>query len=114
MTSYRKRSHPWDAASDNELRQHWREGLTAGEIAEKMEGRTRNAILGRANRLGLARRGNPVTKRPGRKPGQPTEPKQAPLTEPVNRDPCPRCGVRGEIGCEHRPRHETPAPLAAK
>jgi hypothetical protein len=24
-----------------------------------------------------------------------------PPTEPVDRDPCPRCGVRHDIGCHH-------------
>jgi len=24
-----------------------------------------------------------------------------PLNEPVDRDPCPRCGVRGDFGCGH-------------
>lgn len=22
----------------------------------------------------------------------------------VSRDPCPRCGVRGDVGCRHRPK----------
>lgn len=26
-----------------------------------------------------------------------------PPSAPVNRDPCPRCGVRRDIGCEHTP-----------
>jgi hypothetical protein len=27
--------------------------------------------------------------------------RRVPPTEPVDRDPCPRCGVRGDIGCGH-------------
>lgn len=28
-------------------------------------------------------------------------PPPAPLPEPVDRDPCPRCGVRADFGCAH-------------
>lgn len=28
--------------------------------------------------------------------------KEASVPDPVGRDPCPRCGVRGDIGCHHR------------
>lgn len=31
------------------------------------------------------------------------EREQAVLARKVRRDPCPRCGVRGDIGCKHRP-----------
>lgn len=29
----------------------------------------------------------------------------------VNRDPCPRCGTRGDIGCKHR-QGERPVPVS--
>lgn len=32
---------------------------------------------------------------------------EAMLASVVDRDPCKRCGVRGDIGCEHQPRDET-------
>ena len=25
-----------------------------------------------------------------------------PVPEPIDRDPCPMCGIRGDIGCKHR------------
>lgn len=37
-----------------------------------------------------------------RKAGQAAD-RLIPPTEPVDRDPCPRCGVRRDIGCGHSP-----------
>lgn len=31
------------------------------------------------------------------------DPSAPPMVTAVDRDPCPRCGVRGDIGCAHRP-----------
>jgi hypothetical protein len=44
----------WDDAADATLRRRWLPGDSAGEIASEL-GCSRNAIIGRANRLGLAR-----------------------------------------------------------
>ena len=30
-------------------------------------------------------------------------PRHTPVRLTVDRSPCPRCGVRGDIGCKHRP-----------
>lgn len=46
-------------------------------------------------------RGSPAAKAPVRERRTMAEKReQAPA--PVDRDPCPRCGVRGDIGCSHR------------
>lgn len=52
------RSSPWPAR-DAELRARWDAGESTGAIAAAM-GLTKNAVVGRAHRLGLAARGNPV------------------------------------------------------
>ena len=36
------------------------------------------------------------------------------LGEYVERDPCPRCGVRGDIGCRHRPASWPVRPLTSQ
>lgn len=45
------------------LKKHWDEGLTASQIAAKLgEDVTRNAVIGKAHRLGLKSRPSPVKK----------------------------------------------------
>jgi GcrA cell cycle regulator len=51
----------WTDERIDTLRQLWEQGLTAGQIAEKLgEGLTRNAVIGKAHRLGLKGRPSPV------------------------------------------------------
>ena len=102
---------PWTAADDRLLRQLWAEHKPTAQITPHFPGRSRNSILGRAGRLGLEKRGNPVPK--GRKK-PPAEAKQKPLAVYVDREPCPRCQVRGDIGCEHRGANEAAPVLAVK
>ena len=61
----------------------WTEGLNASQIAAELGGGlTRNAVLGKAHRLGLAQseRKGASTPRP-RKPTRPSEP--SPVVEPL-------------------------------
>lgn len=47
------------------LKKHWDDGLSASQIAEKLgEGVTRNAVIGKAHRLGLKSRPSPVKSDP--------------------------------------------------
>jgi len=53
----------WTEDKIDELTKLWHRGRTAGQIAEVM-GISRNAVLGKAHRLGLTGRGTPIeTKR---------------------------------------------------
>lgn len=54
---------PWSADEDTRLSALWAEGLSANAIAERLPGRSRNAITGRALRLGLLRRPSPIPRR---------------------------------------------------
>lgn len=53
---------PWPAR-DAELRARWEAGETAGQIAAAL-GLTKNSVVGRAHRLGLAARASPIRPRP--------------------------------------------------
>lgn len=56
------------------LRKRWRAGSSARDIAEALGGRfSRNAVIGKANRLGLSRHDKPRTPAPDRK-RKPVEP----------------------------------------
>ncbi|MEM1021747.1 MAG: GcrA family cell cycle regulator [Sphingomonadales bacterium] len=51
----------WTDERIEALRKLWDEGLSASQIAEKLgEGVTRNAVIGKAHRLGLKSRPSPV------------------------------------------------------
>ncbi len=64
------------------LKTLWAEGLSASQIANRLGGATRNAVIGKVHRLGLSGRGRPAnTSRPKpakRKPSLPRTP-QKPL-----------------------------------
>lgn len=45
----------WTDEREATLRRLWKDGLSAGKIAEKMPGFTRNAVIGKISRLGLTR-----------------------------------------------------------
>jgi GcrA cell cycle regulator len=78
------RDRPWTAEELADLRRLWDEGLTAGQIGERLR-RTRNSILGKVHRLKLPSRASPLGKpadsasaRP-KAPKPPRAPKPAPL-----------------------------------
>lgn len=47
----------WPDHQTELLRRYWREGLSASKIAGRIGGVTRNAVIGKAHRLGLPERG---------------------------------------------------------
>lgn len=53
----------WTDAEIGMLGFLWSEGLSASQIAERIPGRTRNAVIGKAHRLGLPRRPSPIKRR---------------------------------------------------
>lgn len=52
----------WNDERVKELKQLWDKGLSAGLIATRMTGFTRNAIIGKVHRLGLPGRPTPIGK----------------------------------------------------
>ncbi|MFQ3666697.1 MAG: GcrA family cell cycle regulator [Sphingomonadaceae bacterium] len=80
------------------LTKYWQEGHSASQIAEALgEGLTRNAVIGKAHRLGLAARPSPLKGADGkeesapraRKRAAPAEPAEAPEAEPAPAAPEP-------------------------
>jgi GcrA cell cycle regulator len=62
------RSNPvgWTDARTETLAALWRDGLSAAQIAGELGGITRNAVIGKLHRLGLAGRAKPATPRRAR------------------------------------------------
>ncbi len=69
---------PWTPAGDDQLRALWAEGLSTAKIGERV-GRSKNAVVGRAHRIGLARP-SPLKRR-----GPPRVPRAKPLAGAAKR-----------------------------
>ncbi len=54
----------WTEDRVEQLKQLWSEGLSASQIATRMGGVTRNAVIGKVHRLGLAGRATPTAPKP--------------------------------------------------
>lgn len=67
----------WTDERIETLRKRWDSGMTATQIAEELGGVSRNAVIGKAHRLGLASRPSPV------KSAASTEAKPAPQAKPA-------------------------------
>lgn len=80
----------WTDERIETLRKMWESGMTASQIAEQLGGISRNAVIGKAHRLGLKPRPSPV---------KPNEAKKAKAAAPAPAAPAAR--------------EEAPAPAAA-
>ncbi len=65
------------------LRKMWEGGATASEIATELGGVSRNAVIGKAHRLGLKARPSPVKANEKKKPAAPAARKPAAAATPV-------------------------------
>src|SRR5215472_622326 len=61
----------WTEERIDRLKKMWHDGATASQIADELGGVSRNAVIGKAHRLGLEQRPSPV------KPGEEKEVKKA-------------------------------------
>ncbi|HKR17821.1 GcrA family cell cycle regulator [Rhizorhapis sp.] len=104
----------WTDERIDQLKSMWEKGMTASQIADELGGVSRNAVIGKAHRLGLQSRPSPVKagdaprkaappKRPGPKKPEP-QPEQTPVAaaKPVTAAPAPR------------PAPSAPAPVPAE
>ncbi|GGE91013.1 GcrA cell cycle regulator [Stappia taiwanensis] len=58
----------WTSEREDLLRKLWRQGLSARQIAYVIAGVTRNAVIGKAHRMGLPKRSATMTHRPKQRP----------------------------------------------
>jgi GcrA cell cycle regulator len=85
----------WTEERIERLKKMWHDGATASQIADELGGVSRNAVIGKAHRLGLEQRPSPV------KPGEEKEAKK-PAAAPAAAAPKPA------------PKVEAPAPAATQ
>ena len=75
----------WTEERIERLKKMWHEGATASQIADELGGVSRNAVIGKAHRLGLEQRPSPV------KPGEEKEMKKpAPAAPAAAAAPAPK------------------------
>src|ERR1700746_3158726 len=76
----------WTEERIDRLKKMWHDGAPASQIAEELGGVSRNAVIGKAHRLGLEQRPSPV------KPGEEKEArKAAPAAAP--KAPAPKADI---------------------
>jgi GcrA cell cycle regulator len=92
---------PWTDERVELLKKLWADGLSASQIAARMGGVTRNAVIGKVHRLGLS--GRAKTSTPPAQP-RPKKPARAP-SHPLTHRPAPHGNA---ALAAHR--HEEPAP----
>jgi GcrA cell cycle regulator len=92
----------WTEERIERLKSMWTEGATASEIAEKLGGVSRNAVIGKAHRLGLESRPSPV--KPGEEHAAPAKPAKA-AAAPAPKAAAPSASAKaGTAAQPHPPR----------
>jgi GcrA cell cycle regulator len=73
----------WTDERIEQLKAMWEKGMTASQIAEELGGVSRNAVIGKAHRLGLQSRPSPVkaTEAPRKKPAPVVKKAAAPVAK---------------------------------
>ncbi len=94
----------WTDERIDRLRALWSQGITASQIAEELGGVSRNAVIGKAHRLGLQSRPSPV---------KANDPAPAPKPKPKAEKPAPEPKAAAPARSEPRPEPVRPAPQAA-
>lgn len=98
----------WTDERIEKLTKMWEGGATASQIADELGGVSRNAVIGKAHRLGLKARPSPV--KPNEKPVRPAAPKKV---KPAAESPVVRTAEPQTEAPASAPAPATPAPRAA-
>ncbi len=97
----------WSSERIEQLRSLWHDGLSASQIAAQLGGITRNAVIGKAHRLGLTGRPSPIKNRPAGVVRRQT----AARPRPERRPPAPRV-THTVVSAQPRPQRVEPLPPA--
>lgn len=77
----------WTEERIDTLKKMWDSGMTATQIAEELGGVSRNAVIGKAHRLGLQSRPSPVKPNEPKADAAPPAPKPTPPAAPAPKAP---------------------------
>jgi GcrA cell cycle regulator len=96
----------WTEERIERLKKMWHDGSTASQIADELGGVSRNAVIGKAHRLGLEARPSPV--KPGEEKEKQAAAAPAPKPAPVER-PAPKpVAAEAERAASAQPAARTP------
>jgi GcrA cell cycle regulator len=87
----------WTEERIERLKKMWHDGATASQIADELGGVSRNAVIGKAHRLGLEQRPSPV------KPGEEKEKKAASAPAAAAPKPAPKAEAPVARAAPQRP-----------
>ncbi len=106
----------WTDERIDRLKELWTQGMTASQIADELGGVSRNAVIGKAHRLGLQSRPSPVKPNEAGDGGEaapaPERPRPRPRPPPRPAPRPSRAGSRGRSRAARR-RRRRPRPAAA-
>ena len=94
-SAYFQKEEPFSLSYPMVSGYHHIDGCSRIDLPPHRAGGMSRARMSRRVRRGRPRRVPPVAEVVEVRPGEP-------LPEPVDRDNCPRCNVRFDIGCRHR------------
>src|SRR5512145_299649 len=101
----------WTEERIDRLKAMWTKGATASQIAEELGGVSRNAVIGKAHRLGLKARPSPV--KPTDKPDCPPPPAAKPAKTAAEAPRTVQPAAQRPAPAASAPRQSAPAPQAA-
>ena len=93
----------WTEERIERLKKMWHDGATASQIADELGGVSRNAVIGKAHRLGLEQRPSPV------KPGEEKEAKKAAPATPAPKPAAPKAEAPKQASAAATAPHAAPA-----
>ena len=100
----------WTDERIDRLKELWTQGMTASQIADELGGVSRNAVIGKAHRLGLQSRPSPV--KPNEGPGEVSPSPFQPEAETLPAAAPARAEAEPDAEAEDRP-EPAAAPVAA-
>ncbi|MEW9853765.1 GcrA family cell cycle regulator [Novosphingobium sp. M1R2S20] len=99
----------WTDERIEKLRKMWEGGATASQIAEELGGVSRNAVIGKAHRLGLKARPSPV--KPNEKTARPAPaPRKSKADDPVETESPQEAAPPPPAAAAPAPERRTPPP----
>lgn len=97
----------WTDERIERLKEFWTKGMTASQIADELGGVSRNAVIGKAHRLGLQSRPSPVK---ANEAAPETQSEQAEAVPQEEARPAPRAKAKHEAApAQEAPEREAPA-----
>src|SRR3954452_17704602 len=100
----------WTEERIERLKKMWHDGATASQIADELGGVSRNAVIGKAHRLGLEQRPSPVKAGEEKDAKKPAPAAAAPRAAAPKAEAAPRASAASPASAAPQAGHPTPPP----